>query len=96
MNVGPVLSDLSHCDDGDDGGDDGVFDSTWVIWETKWLGDGDIDESRSGCVCVCKNVECKGMLKETHDDNTICSFVVLFVLHGGGNGDGMFNSRYVI
>ena len=30
-----------------------------------------------------KNVECKGILKETNDDNTICSFVVLFVLNGG-------------
>ena len=25
----------------------------------------------------CKNVECKGILKETNDDNIICSFVVL-------------------
>ena len=32
----------------------------------------------------CKNVECKGILKDTNDDNTICSFVVvLFVLNGG-------------
>ena len=38
---------------------------------TEWVGGG------------CKNVECKGILKETNDDNTICSFVVLFVLNGG-------------
>ena len=62
----------------------------------------------SHVVGVWTRVVCKGILKETNDDNTICSFVVLFVLNGGNvhiylshcddgdggddDGDGVFDS----